>query len=385
MGIFADFASLSRVEFQAKYRKQEFLTRFVEMHAALSAEVSKVMVGQCEAINDIIDSWVAECHVLLKSVPGLGKTLVARTIGQCVQDCPVKVQQWTVDTQPADIRGFPKFNEQLRVYAPHFGPLRPIFGETDQERARATVVYVGDEINRGTMKAQGALLNALEEGEVNIGDETYPLHPLFFGLFTMNPIEQGGGGTYRIIEALRDRVGIELALNYLPYDEEKELGRRSEQGLLTKQKPWETAGCRKVVSLEDIAWMRAFAQHCVEVPESVHDYATTGVRATRLQCEENKIWMPEEYRQLLSFGSSSRGLISLLDMAKVAAARQGLFIVNEGHIKQLAPKVLGHRLIWHPDAEYSSLEGGVTANQIVEQTFAAMDIPMQLAVPAPKR
>ncbi len=368
--------TLAKAEFKAKYSKPEYCLHFAELATALVDEVAKVLVGQRAAVEDIVDSWVAEMHVLLKSVPGLGKTLLGRTIGHCVEDCTVSFQPWTVELLPPEIKGFMKFDEQVREYRPQPGPLRPIIGDTQDERDRATIVYIGDEINRGTKKCQGALLNALEEGEVTIGDTIYPLHPLFLGIFTMNPIEQGGGGTYGIIEALRDRIGMELALNYLPLDQEKELGRRSEQGLLSKQKPWETAGCRKVITLEQLAWMRNFAQHCIEVPDAVLDYATVGVRATRLQCEESKAWMPEKYRKLLAFGSSSRGLIAILDLAKVKAARQGEMVVNEGHIKELAPKVLGHRLIWNPDAEYSVLEGGVSAEQIVTEIFAGLHIPI---------
>jgi MoxR-like ATPase len=324
----------------------ERLTPEVEQKAALLQrlrdEIAKVVVGQTYLVDRLILGLVADGHILVEGVPGLAKTTAIKTIANAVHTGFARIQ-FTPDLLPADLVG-------TEIYRPHQGDFvvkhGPIF----------TNLLLADEINRAPAKVQSALLEAMQERQVTIGDRTYPLADPFLVLATQNPVEQEG--TYPLPEAQVDRFMLKLRVGYPNRVEEKEIMRRMATGHTPKIEP--------VLDPASIRAMREVAEQ-VYIDGRVEDYIVDIVFATR----EPKSFKLEAVAPLIQYGASPRATIFLARAAKVHAFMQGRAYVTPQDVKSIGPDILRHRII----ASYEAEARDVTSDDIVREIFATVDVP----------
>jgi MoxR-like ATPase len=308
---------------------------FREAYTRLKEEIGKVMVGQAEVVEQTLLALFAGGHVLLEGVPGLGKTLLVRTLGE-VLDLSFSRIQFTPDLMPADILG-----TNLVVETPEgrrqfqFQP-GPIFAH----------LVLADEINRATPKTQSAMLEAMQEHQVTAGGAIRPLGEPFFVLATQNPIDQEG--TYPLPEAQLDRFFFKLLVGYPTGGELTEVLRRTTEG--------EAARGTRVLSGETL---REMMQLVRAVPAAAHvkDYAVRLVLATHPKAAQA---MPVA-NQYLRFGSSPRGAQALVLAGKVRALTQGRLNLSYEDVEAVALPALRHRLILNFEAEAE----GISSDQIL--------------------
>ena len=311
--------------------------RFIETARAIEAEAGRIVVGQPEVVRGVLTCLLAGGHALLEGAPGLGKTLLVRTIGEALELTFSRVQ-FTPDLMPADITGTSILTEASdRAHAFEFQP-GPIFAN----------LVLADEVNRATPKTQSALLEAMQERRVTAGRTTHPLPEPFFVLATQNPIEMEG--TYPLPEAQLDRFLFKLTV---PYPDEEDLLRIAQ---LTTG-----AGMPHASRIADGPRLLELMQFAREVPvaEPVLRYAVRIVRRTNPETPG----APPEVRRFTRYGSSPRGLQALVLGAKVRALLEGRYNVAFEDIRAVASAALRHRIIlgFEADAE------GFTADQIVHE------------------
>ncbi|HNQ87773.1 MAG TPA: MoxR family ATPase [Verrucomicrobiota bacterium] len=330
---------------------EQEITRFRETYAALRAEVGKVIVGLDAVVESTLGAVLAGGHVLLEGVPGLGKTLLVRTLGE-VLDLSFSRIQFTPDLMPADILGTNLVMEAAdgrRVFEFQKGP---VFAH----------LILADEINRATPKTQSALLEAMQEHSVTAGGEIRRLEEPFFVLATQNPIDQEG--TYPLPEAQLDRFFFKLLVGYPSAEELTEVLNRTT----------ETAVARlgRVVTREALMAMQQLVRQ-VPVASHVKDYAVRLVLATH---PGTGAAVPMA-RQFLRYGSSPRGAQALILGGKVRALTQGRMNVSLEDIRTVALPALRHRLILNVEAEAE----GITHDQIVEHVLREVpEVPAAVAV-----
>jgi MoxR-like ATPase len=326
---------------------EEQIQAFRNSYEALRAEIGKVIVGHHAIVEGTLTAIFGGGHVLLEGVPGLGKTLLVRTLGQ-VLDMSFNRIQFTPDLMPADILGTNLVMETSagrREFQFQYGP---IFAH----------LVLADEINRATPKTQSAMLEAMQEKSVTAGGEIRKLAEPFFVLATQNPIDQEG--TYPLPEAQLDRFFFKLIVGYPSGEELTEvLTRTTESG-----KP----EIGRVLAKEQIL---EFQQLVREVPVASHvkDYAVRLVLATHPKTET----AAPISNQYLRFGSSPRGGQTLMLGGKVRALAQGRFNVSFEDIQAVATDALRHRLILNFEAEAE----GITTDQIIAQILR--DVPRDAA------
>jgi MoxR-like ATPase len=314
---------------------EDFRSRFERIRA----EIARCLVGQTEIIEYTLLAILARGHVLLEGAPGLGKTLLVRTLGR-VLGCGYKRIQFTPDLMPSDVTGGNVFNQQKNAF--EFFP-GPVF----------TQLLLADEINRAPAKTQSALLEAMQERSATIDGVTRPLPQPFFVIATQNPIESQG--TYPLPEAQLDRFLFKLNVLVPSRQEEKAILLNHLQGFdatALDSMPLE----RLTTPAELIALQELI--RTVRVDESVLDYITEIVGRTRA------------HRQLV-FGASPRASIALLFAAQGRAASQGREFVVPDDVKALASSVLRHRIAVHPDAEIE----GVSSDQCIEEILREVRVP----------
>ena len=303
----------------------------------LYAEIDKVIVGQRVMINRLLVGLLTGGHILLEGVPGLAKTLAVRTLASTVQAKFSRVQ-FTPDLLPADLIGTLIFNPRTGEFSPRKGPI-------------FTNLLLADEINRAPAKVQSALLEAMQERQVTIGDTTYPLESPFLVLATQNPIEQEG--TYPLPEAQSDRFMLKLSIDYPTRDEEKEILKRA--GLAT------LPDARPVAGREDVLSARAALSE-VYVDEKIQDYCLDIIQATR---------RPEQFglnlSHLLSFGGSPRATLHLAQAARAHALVDGRAFVTPEDVKEIALDVLRHRIHVTYEAEAEEITGEELARRILDK------------------
>ena len=305
-------------------------------------QIGRVVVGQKDMVERILIGLLTGGHILLEGVPGLAKTLAVRTFAGVV-DAKFQRIQFTPDLLPADIVGTMIYNQQTGDFKARKGP---IFGN----------VILADEINRAPAKVQSALLEAMQEGQVTISDQTYGLDPLFLVLATQNPIEQEG--TYPLPEAQVDRFMLKVKVTYPTREEE----RRIMDSLAGKPLPT----LQKVVTTEEILKARDVVNQ-VYVDEKIRQYIINIVFATRFPGEFGL----SKLQNLISWGASPRASLYL-----VAAARAHAFLRHRGYvipedIKAIALDVLRHRVILTYEAEAEEL----TSEDIVRQVLDEVEVP----------
>jgi MoxR-like ATPase len=307
---------------------------FTQTLEQIRYELAKVIVGQEEVISHLLMCLVARGHALIEGVPGLGKTLMIRSISQ-VLDLQFSRIQFTPDLMPADITGTLVLQEELgrRQFSFQQGP---IFAH----------LVLADEVNRATPKTQSALLEAMQEGTVTVARQTYTLPQPFYVFATENPIEMEG--TYPLPEAQLDRFLVKILIDY-PSD-------RQMIEVLSRTTSTYLAEIQRIADAQTLLDMNQLARE-VPVAQAVYEYATEIVEASRPQ--QNKSW--ETVHRFVRYGSSPRGAQALITCAKIRALAQGRFHTSREDIKQVALPTLRHRLLLNYEAQVE----GITADQII--------------------
>ena len=313
--------------------------RFVQV---LNAEIRKAIIGQDRLVERALVALLADGHILLEGVPGLAKTLLVKTIGQAIQAGFSRIQ-FTPDLLPADLIG-------TRIYNPRTGDFSvqkgPVFSN----------LILADEVNRAPAKVQSALLEAMQEKQVTIGDETFPLEAPFLVLATQNPIEQEG--TYPLPEAQVDRFMLKVVVDYPERSEEREIIDRMTSGSPPDVQP--------VVDSEYVLSAREIVRQ-VYVDEKIKDYVLDLVIATRNPSTAGL----DDLANLISYGASPRAGIFLISAARAYAFIKGRGYVVPDDVKQLAPDILRHRIITTFEAEAQD----VTSEQIAQRILENVEVP----------
>ncbi|MBQ7468580.1 MAG: MoxR family ATPase [Bacteroidales bacterium] len=312
---------------------------FVDM---LSLEMGKVIVGQKDLVENLLIGLLAGGHILLEGVPGLAKTLAINTLAQAV-DAKFSRIQFTPDLLPADLIGTMIYSQKNESFEVHKGPVFANF-------------VLADEINRSPAKVQSALLEAMQEKQVTIGDKTFPLPQPFLVMATQNPIEQEG--TYPLPEAQVDRFMLKVIVSYPKKEEERQIIRMNNTGEFPHANP--------VVKPEDIIRAREVVRD-VYMDEKIEKYIVDIVYATRT---------PEDYnlagiKNLISYGASPRASISLSLAAKAYAfiKRRGYVIPED--VRAVSAEVLRHRIGLTYEAEAEN----VTTENIISDVLNAVMVP----------
>ena len=308
----------------------------------LSLEMGKVIVGQKHLVENLMIGLLANGHILLEGVPGLAKTLAISTLAKAVNAKFSRIQ-FTPDLLPADVTGTLIYSQKKETFEVHKGPIFANF-------------VLADEINRAPAKVQSALLEAMQERQVTLGDETFKLPEPFLVMATQNPIEQEG--TYPLPEAQVDRFMLKVKVDYPAKEEEKLILRMNSTGEFPQP--------AVVVSPEDIIRAREVVRD-VYMDEKIERYIVDMVYATRTPAEYGL----GELKGLISYGASPRASISL-----AAASRAYAFIKRRGYVipedvRAVCPEVLRHRIGLTYEAEAEN----VTTEQIVEKVINAVIVP----------
>ncbi len=309
----------------------------------LVSEMEKVIVGQKYLIERLIVALLANGHVLIEGVPGLAKTLSVKTLSGAVNTKFQRIQ-FTPDLLPADLIG-------TLVYNPKDG------GFTTKKGPIFTNIILADEINRAPAKVQSALLEAMQERQVTIGDTTFPLDDPFLVLATQNPIEQEG--TYPLPEAQIDRFMLKLSITYPSIEEEHLIMKR----MASTEPVAETQG---VIGPEDIKRVRAVIND-IYMDEKIEKYILDIVFATR----DPKKYKLDELSDLIQYGASTRASIYLNMASKAYAFIQGRGYVTPQDIKSIGPDVLRHRIITSYEAEAEEK----TSDDIIKKLFEEIEVP----------
>jgi MoxR-like ATPase len=321
----------------------ERVETFVQSYGQLEQEVHKVIVGHDEIVDQVLVALFAGGHVLLEGVPGLGKTLLVRTLAGCL-DLSFSRIQFTPDLMPADIIGTNIIVEDADGRR-HFQFERgPVFAH----------ILLADEVNRATPKTQSALLEAMQESSATVAGVTHRLPPPFFVLATQNPIEMEG--TYPLPEAQLDRFLFKLRVRYPALEQLNEIIDRT----TSVSEPT----VRQVMTGSEALAARDLVR---EVPIAAHvrQFAATLVMATHPQWEE----APDITRRYIRYGASPRAAQALVLGAKVLALRAGRFAVSIDDVKSIALPVLRHRVILNFEGEAE----GIDADRLLTDVLEAVD------------
>jgi MoxR-like ATPase len=317
------------------------------------AEMAKRIVGKDEVVRGILMGIIAGGHVLLEGVPGLAKTLAAKTFAEIAGLAFGRIQ-FTPDLLPADITGSMIYEQATGRFVPRRGP---VFAN----------VILADEVNRAPAKVQSALLEAMEERQVTIGDTSLALPEPFFVLATQNPIEHEG--TYPLPEAQLDRFLVKVRATYPRAAEEERIVRR-----VAGEKQ---ASVERVLGAKEIALLRTAAE-AVRVDEALAAYAVRIVRATRPRAREAADLAHElpadlsrDVSRWVEYGASPRASIHLYRCARISALLDGRSYVLPEDVKSSAPAVLRHRVVLSYEAEAE----GIEADEVVARVLSTLTLP----------
>ena len=328
--------SVNIKELNEKIQKE---SAFVDL---LSIEMGKVIVGQKQLVENLMIALLANGHVLLEGVPGLAKTLAISTLSKAVNAKFNRIQ-FTPDLLPADVTGTLIYSQKNENFEIHEGSVFANF-------------VLADELNRAPAKVQSALLEAMQERQVTLGDKTYDLPQPFLVMATQNPVEQEG--TYPLPEAQLDRFMLKVLVDYPKKEEERLIVRMNNSGEFPQPNP--------VVNPEDIVRAREIVRE-VYMDEKIERYIVDLVYATRTPAD----YSLRNLENMISFGASPRASISLCAAAKAYAfiKRRGYVIPED--VRAVCPQVLRHRIGLTYEAEAENL----TTDQIIEQVINAVIVP----------
>jgi MoxR-like ATPase len=330
----------ANVEQQCRTFRQTFDT--------LRQEIGKVIVGHTDIVDDVLICLFCRGHVLLEGVPGLGKTLLVRTLADALSLEFSRIQ-FTPDLMPADIIGTNMVMEDQQTGRRQFEFQKgPIFGQ----------MILADEINRATPKTQSAMLEAMQEHSVTSGGAVYKLEEPFMVLATQNPIEQEG--TYPLPEAQLDRFFFKLVV---PYSSREELG-----AILDRTTKESQVKAQAVISGEEILAGQQLVRNVAIAPH-VQDYAIRSIMASHPQGE----FAPEITNQYVRVGSSPRGVQALVLAGKVRAVLDERYHVSFDDIAESVLPVLRHRILLNFEGQAEGLDNDEVVSQIIEHTPRNLD------------
>ena len=314
--------------------------RFIDV---LRREVGKVIIGQSYMLDRLLIGLLSNGHVLLEGVPGLAKTLTIRSLSQAIHAKFSRIQ-FTPDLLPADVIGTMIYNQQRNEFIVRRGPIFANF-------------VLADEINRAPAKVQSALLEAMQERQVTIGDTTYKLEEPFLVLATQNPLDQEG--TYPLPEAQVDRFIMKVVVGYPSRQEEQMIIRQNVQGLATPP-------VNPVVSTQEIIAARQMTKE-IYMDEKVEQYIIDIIFATR-NPEQYKL---DKLKPIIAYGSSPRGSINLAIAAKAQAFLHGRGYVVPEDVRSICNDVLRHRIGLTYEAEAEN----ITTENVIEQVLGKISMP----------
>ena len=313
-----------------------------EMLHQLNAELRKVIVGQEEMISRLLVGLLSNGHILLEGVPGLAKTTAIKSLADALSTHFQRIQ-FTPDLLPADLIGTMIYQPQQGTFTTRKGPIFANF-------------VLADEINRAPSKVQSALLEAMQERQVTIGDETYPLEGLFLVMATQNPIEQEG--TYPLPEAQVDRFMLKVRITYPQSDEELKILEMSLDGAARHIQP--------VLSADDISGMQEVVR-LIYIDDQVKHYILDVVQATR---DPSRFDM-QDLAPLIDYGGSPRATIFLAHGARAIAFLRGRGYVTPQDVKDVAHDVLRHRVILTYEAEAEQ----TTPEDVISTILTKVPVP----------
>jgi len=311
----------------------------IDLYRALDTERRKVIVGQRWTFDQLLVALLTDGHVLLEGVPGVAKTLMARTLATTLQ-ADFKRVQFTPDLMPSDVIGTNVFDLQTTTVSLKKGPV-------------FTNILLGDEINRAPAKTQSSLLEAMEERQVTIDGISHPLPGLFMVLATQNPVEYEG--TYPLPEAQLDRFLFKVLVDYPTHDESLQVLKNYQAGFNPRKLA--ESGIQPIADEAAVNAARAEIA-AVKVTDAILDYIERIVEESRRSPD-------------LSLGGSPRAAIALLQTSKTLAALQGRDYVVPDDIKALVAPVMRHRVILKPEAEIE----GLNADRALERILARVEVP----------
>jgi MoxR-like ATPase len=309
---------------------------------AVREEIARAVVGQERLIERLLVALLCNGHVLIEGVPGLAKTLSVTTLARTIRAGFQRIQ-FTPDLLPADLTGTLIFNQKSGEFVPKKGPI-------------FTNILLADEINRAPAKVQSALLEAMQERQVTIGDATHRLDDPFMVLATQNPIEQEG--TYPLPEAQTDRFMLKLNVTYPPREQELEILRRMAKNRVELD-------ISAIVSSEEIRELRALVDE-VYMDPTIEEYIVSLVDASRYPADHGL-----SIENLIRYGASPRATIYLTLTAKAHAILQGRGYVTPLDVKLMAPDVLRHRIIISYEAEAE----GKSSDDLIEEILDNVEVP----------
>lgn len=323
-------------ELNERIQKESAFIDVIEM------EMHRVIVGQRQMIERLLIGLLSNGHILLEGVPGLAKTLAIKSLAN-IMDARFSRLQFTPDLLPADLVGTMIYSQKNEEFVVKKGPIFANF-------------ILADEINRSPAKVQSALLEAMQERQVTIGEKTYPLSEPFLVLATQNPIEQEG--TYPLPEAQVDRFMLKVIIGYPTREEEKLIMRQNMNEVMPKTKT--------IISPEQILRARNLTRE-VYLDEKIENYITDIVFTTRFPAE-NKL---KKFQSLISYGASPRASINLALAAKAYAfiKRRGYVIPED--VRAIAHDVLRHRIGLTYEAEAEN----ITTNDIINEILNTVEVP----------
>lgn len=325
----------------------EYCKKIVE---ACKKEAAKRLVGQDQLVEDILTAIISGGHVLLEGVPGLAKTLTIKTFSE-ILGLDFKRIQFTPDLLPADVTGTLIYEQNKGTFTVRKGP---VFAN----------VILADEINRAPAKVQSAMLEAMEERQITIGETTYKLPDPFFVLATQNPIEQEG--TYNLPEAELDRFLMKLIVNYPSQEDEINIVKTCGKA--------PTVPVKKIITSDTLKVMRVLADK-ITCDDKLVEFIVSILTVTRPEPQRNQTGKQSvntsDVTRYIHFGASPRAGIAMLQCAKVHAMLEGRAFVLPEDIKAVALNVLRHRIV----LSYEAAADNVTADEIITRVLSYIPVP----------
>ncbi len=330
---------METVDIKALNERIQIESSFVDM---ITMEMNKVIVGQKHLVESLLIGLLSDGHILLEGVPGLAKTLAINTLSTSI-DAKFSRIQFTPDLLPADLLGTMIYSQKKEEFQVKKGPVFANF-------------ILADEINRAPAKVQSALLEAMQERQVTIGENTYKLDEPFLVMATQNPLEQEG--TYPLPEAQVDRFMLKVIIDYPKKEEEKAIMRMNMSKIFPK--------ASQILKPEDIIKARNVVKD-VYMDEKIEKYIVDIVFATRFPADQGL----EKFTNMISYGGSPRASISLAQAAKAYAfiKRRGYVIPED--VRAVCPDVLRHRI----GLTYEAEANNITSEQIINEILNTVEVP----------